>query len=113
MYELMSAADDATAEKLAELNPGLVNWRGRTRTQWPDPSGVSKYGWTIFNDLNPTEEEIEVDGAIAGSGLSNDEENWVKLRTTHVARWRDDGQPVSEPDATAHDVSYAHLCGSL
>jgi hypothetical protein len=101
----MNAYDDVAAEQVAEKNPELVKWRGKTTTQWHDPTILPKYGWSLQNRGMSARSDIDLGGAVAASGLSGDEDDWVDYRATHNLEWKGDDE---SKDGGSHSVSFKY-----
>ena len=48
MLSFMNAPDAATIEKMVSEDPNLGKWKGRSTSQWTDPTVVGKYGWSTM-----------------------------------------------------------------
>ena len=106
MYDLMTASDTATAEDIAQKNPVLTNWRGKTGTQWNDSSSLTQYGWSITAHPIAEAEAFDVDDSVSGSGIPTDDvDDWVELHTLHAAKWKsDDGEEHAVSQKTSNNL---------
>jgi hypothetical protein len=102
MYGLMAAQDETAAEMIASNNGVLVNWKGKTSTQFHDPRDLARFGWKMLDEPLPDLGEVNIDDSVADSGLPVDDvDKWAQLRTEHTKLWRSEELAASEDE---HEV---------
>jgi len=98
MYDVMTAKDDTEAATIADHHPAMEKWKGKTTTVWHNPEDLGRFGWSVRSHALAEMDDIDTDGSVTGSGLSDDVDDWIELISSHDQYWKTDGLSAGQND---------------